>query len=539
MTRRLLLSYLSLTIVVLAMLEVPLGFVNARNELSDLTAKVERDAVAAASLAESTLEGEPTTASLPALDRLAARYASDTGGRMVITDANGVAIVDSSSQRSEQENFASRPEFKAALRGEVATGTRGSQTLGYRILYVAVPIASGGTVHGAVRITYPTSRLDERIRNYWLALAGIAVIALVVATLVGLRFARWIRRPLDGLEEAAGRAGAGDLTARATVPDGPPELRTLALVFNDMVARLDALIAAQRDFVADASHELRTPLTALRLRLENLEGQVTEEGQPGIEAATVEVDRLSTLVDSLLALVRADAVTPGAETIDITEVIQECVDAWRPALKRGVTISFAAPGVVPVRAGGERVRQTLDNLLANAVRAAPDGSVVTLTVRQLGSTAQLVVSDHGPGMTAEEKTRAFDRFWRGDSGGGGSGLGLAIARRLVELDGGTDRAPRCSRGRPRSRRHLPWLIRRRGRWWQGLALCAWALPWCSKGADGGLVHGVALKVVELLGEERAPGGTVGEREGDGLPVQPDRLDRGGRTAGESDLAAQP
>ena len=436
MTRRLLLSYLSLTIVVLAMLEVPLGFVNARNELSDLTAKVERDAVAAASLAESTLEGEPTTASLPALDRLAARYASDTGGRMVITDANGVAIVDSSSQRSEQENFASRPEFKAALRGEVATGTRGSQTLGYRILYVAVPIASGGTVHGAVRITYPTSRLDERIRNYWLALAGIAVIALVVATLVGLRFARWIRRPLDGLEEAAGRAGAGDLTARATVPDGPPELRTLALVFNDMVARLDALIAAQRDFVADASHELRTPLTALRLRLENLEGQVTEEGQPGIEAATVEVDRLSTLVDSLLALVRADAVTPAPRRSTslgdpgVRRCVAACPEAGSHDLLR---CARGRPRARRRRARAADPRQPPRQRL----RAAPDGSVVTLAVRQLGSTAQLVVSDHGAGMTAEEKARAFDRFWRGDSGGGGSGLGLAIARRLVELDGGT------------------------------------------------------------------------------------------------------
>ena len=147
-------------------------------------------------------------------------------------------------------------------------------------------------MHGAVRITYPTSRLDERVRHYWLVLAGIAAIALAVATLVGLRFARWIRRPLDGLEEAAARAGAGDLTARAAVPDGPPELRTLTLEFNDMIARIDGLVAAQRDFVSDASHELRTPLTALRLRLENLERHVTAEGRQGVEAAAAEVDRL-------------------------------------------------------------------------------------------------------------------------------------------------------------------------------------------------------------------------------------------------------
>ncbi len=435
MTRRLLFSYLSLTVVVLAMLEVPLGFVNAHNELSDLTAKVERDAVAAASLAESTLENEAPN--VPALDRLAAAYASDTGGRMVITDQRGVAIVDSTPRGSGAENFASRPEFKAALRGEVATGTRGSQTLGYRILYVAVPVASGGTVHGAVRITYPTSRLDERIRHYWLALAGIAAIALAVATLVGLRFARWIRRPLEQLEEAAARAGAGDLDARAVVPDGPPELRALALRFNDMVARLDGLITAQRDFVADASHELRTPLTALRLRLENLEWQVTDAGRAGITAAMTELDRLSKLVDSLLALARADAVTGTPEVIDLTSVTQASVDEWRSNLDRDVSISLAAPEVVWARANGDRVRQVLDNLISNAVRASPDGATVDVAVRRSGAGVEVVVRDRGQGMTDEAKARAFDRFWRGDSSGGGSGLGLAIARRLAELDGGS------------------------------------------------------------------------------------------------------
>ena len=143
-----------------------------------------------------------------------------------------------------------------------------------------MPVASGGIVHGAVRITYPTSKLDERVRNYWLVLAGIAAIVLGVATLIGLSFAHWIRRPLEGLEEAAARAGAGDLAARAPVPrrtrrrSGP-----LALEFNDMVARVDGLVTAQRDFVADASHELRTPLTALRLRLENLERHVDAAGR--------------------------------------------------------------------------------------------------------------------------------------------------------------------------------------------------------------------------------------------------------------------
>src|SRR4051794_3398946 len=144
MTRRLLISYLSLAIVVLAMLEVPLGFINARGERDQLTTKVERDAVTFASLAESTLEGDAPTSNLGAITKVADRYSADTGARVVITDGHGLAVVDTDPPAAGQRNFAARPEFEAALGGAVATGTRHSSTLGYDLLYVAVPIASGG-----------------------------------------------------------------------------------------------------------------------------------------------------------------------------------------------------------------------------------------------------------------------------------------------------------------------------------------------------------------------------------------------------------
>jgi len=437
MTRRLLISYLSLTVVVLAMLEVPLGFINARGERSTLSAKVERDAVAIASLAESTVEGDASTSNLPALRTLASTYAARTGGRVVIANRKGVALVDSAPPAPGRRSFASRPEFRAALRGDVATGVRHSRTLGYDFVYVAVPIASGGVVHGAVRVTYPTSELDRRVRNYWLVLAGIASVVLAAAALVGLRFARWIRQPLEGLEVAAAQAGAGDLSARAPVPDAPPELRQLALEFNDMVARVDGLVSAQRDFVADASHELRTPLTALRLRLENLERHVAGESRSGLVAATTEVERLSSLVDSLLALARADAGTAPAETLDLAGAARARVEAWQPVLERELRLEVDAPAPVNARAGADRVAQVLENLISNAVRAAPDGTTVTVSARRDGAHAELRVRDEGAGLTDEQKARAFDRFWRARSGGGGSGLGLAIVQRLVGVDGGS------------------------------------------------------------------------------------------------------
>jgi len=436
MTRRLLISYLSLAVVVLAMLEVPLGFINARDERARLTAKVERDAVAIASLAESTVEGDAETSNLPALMALGRRYAADTGARVVITSRNGVALVDSAPPEPGRRSFATRPEFRAALRGDVATGTRRSSTLGYDLLYVAVPIASGGTVHGAVRITYPTSELDRRVRNYWFVLAGIAAVVLAAAALIGLRFARWIRRPLEGLELAAAEAGAGDLGARAPVPDAPPELRQLALEFNDMVARVEGLVSAQKEFVADASHELRTPLTALRLRLENLERHVGDDGRGSLTAASAEVERLSGLVDALLALARADAGTAPAGTVDLAAAARARVEAWQPAAA-GVRLELDAHEPVAARAGADRVAQVIDNLVANALSHAPESTTIVVSVARAGGFAELRVADDGPGMTADQKTRAFDRFWRAGSGQAGSGLGLAIVLRFVEIDGGT------------------------------------------------------------------------------------------------------
>jgi signal transduction histidine kinase len=437
MTRRLLLSYLSLTIVVLAILEVPLGFVNARGERARLSAKVERDAVTVASLAESTVEGDASTADIPALNTLVRQYASDTGGRIVIVDQQGLALVDSAPPAPGQRSFATRPEFRATLKGEVATGVRSSSTLGYDILYVAVPIASGGMIHGAVRITYPMSEVDRRVRNYWLALAGIAAIALAAATLVGLSFARWIRRPLASLELAAARASAGDLSARATVPNAPPELRQLSRQYNDMVARVDDLVTAQREFVADASHQLRTPLTALRLRLENLERHVAATGRDGLDAASAEVERLSGLVHSLLALARADAGAAPAERLDLVVAARERLNSWEPVADQGVQLILDAAGPVEVQAGSDRVAQVIDNLVANALRHAPADSTVTVTVRGNHTWGELLVRDEGQGMTPEQVARAFDRFWRADPDPSGSGLGLAIARRLVEADNGT------------------------------------------------------------------------------------------------------
>ena len=203
----------------------------------------------------------------------------------MIVDQRGLALIDTSRRVSGTESFASRPEIRAALQGNYPSGVRRSATLKTQLLYVAVPIAANGVVHGAVRITYPLSTVDARILRYWLLLAAIGATVLVAAGLIGLSLARFVTRPLHGLEDAASAVGEGDLDARAPEDSGPPEVRSLAVVFNETVAKLGQLLRSQDEFVADASHELRTPLTALRLRLESLERGLDDDGRGDVDAA--------------------------------------------------------------------------------------------------------------------------------------------------------------------------------------------------------------------------------------------------------------
>ena len=276
MTRRLLISYLSLAIVVLAMLEVPLGFVNARDERADLTAKVERDAVTVASLAESTLEGDAPTSNMP----------RDLEGWRQLRGRHGRPGRDHEREGSRrrhgptapgQRELRVAPGVQGGAPGDVATGTRHSRTLGYDSS--TSPCPSPREEPCTVPCGSPIRRRSST--------RGSATTGSCSA---GSPPSSWRCRRCSGSASRAGSGGRsrtrgggsgsrrGRPRARAAVPDGPPELRRWRSSSTTW-SRLDGLVAAQRDFVADASHELRTPLTALRLRLENLERHVADAGR--------------------------------------------------------------------------------------------------------------------------------------------------------------------------------------------------------------------------------------------------------------------
>jgi len=320
--------------------------------------------------------------------------------------------------------------------GQAFTGTMGSQAI------AAVPVFNAGrlveTVLGTVILVRPTASLDREIAAIWVLFGTICVVAMIGAALLAFGLARWVSRPLKGLDAAARRLADGDLEIRAKVESGPPELRRLGTTFNTMAGRLEALVHGNRAVIADVSHQLRTPLAALRLRLDLLADDTDPETGHELAGALDELARLSRLVDGLLTVARAENVVPVPMTVDVAEVAGERVVAWHPvADDRSIILATSSAKPVLAWIGEGHLEQILDNLIANALDALSPGHMVRLTTTATPTGARITVSDNGPGMSAEDRERAFLRFTT--SSPNGTGLGLAIVHRLTISNGGTVR----------------------------------------------------------------------------------------------------
>lgn len=434
MRRRILVSYISLTLFVLLVLEIPLGLFFADRERDRFTNAVLSDAGVLASLFEDALDqGDPIDPL--AIDQVSS-YAESTDARVLVVDERGTSLVDTAS--AVGRNFSSRPEIATALAGERAAGARYSNTLGEDLLVVAVPIASGGQVHGAARLSLPLSDVDERVDRFWLGLGAMGALVLVAVSGIGWAVASSMTSPVRALQESAKAFGDGDLAPRPAPHGAPAEVRALSDALNAMAARLRHAIDEQRAFVADASHQLRTPLTALRLRLENVQSEGLPSQSADLEAAHAEIDRLALLVEQLLHLARSERLRERIR-VDARQVTVDRVDTWSAVAEAR---SIALTAAVPVEPLGvellpDALEQILDNLIDNALQASADGAQVELRVGATGTTVIVEVIDHGIGLSGDEKARALDRFWRGTRSGQGTGLGLSIVQALATAHKGS------------------------------------------------------------------------------------------------------
>jgi signal transduction histidine kinase len=316
----------------------------------------------------------------------------------------------------------------------------------------ATPVSSGrGTlcIHGDCIPVIPfreaerlvNSETLDKLRYYSLGALGV----LFVSSLgVGWVVAGRVLAPIGRITSVARDIQATDLSRRIQLPGPEDELKQLADTFDAMLARLDAAFAAQRQFVADASHELRNPLAIIRTNVDV--ALADPDASPDDLRQAIAVvkragDRMTLLVDDLLALARRQEPTLEHEPVDLGAAVAEASDDFVvPAEARGIVLDRAiAPGVV-VTGDREALKRVVANLLHNAVRLAPAESRIRLATGSEGNRAWIAVADEGPGISPEDQAHVFDRFWRSDKArsrsDGGAGLGLAIVRQIVESHGG-------------------------------------------------------------------------------------------------------
>jgi len=280
----------------------------------------------------------------------------------------------------------------------------------------------------------------------------LVVTALVLAAIAGLGL--WLvrlgLRPLDAIGETASAIAAGDLSRRVERAEERTEVGRLGLALNSMLARIESSFRAQeaserklRRFVADASHELRTPLSAVRAYSELYDRGAAERPddlERSMQGISRESERMSVLVEDLLLLARLDDGRPlEREPVELDEVVGEAVETAQAVDPERAIELHAEPATVL----GDRVRlrQIVDNLLANVRAHTPAGTPASVSVRRKNGSAEIAVTDAGPGLDEEHLEHLFERFYRADASrsraSGGVGLGLAIVAAVAEAHGGT------------------------------------------------------------------------------------------------------
>jgi heavy metal sensor kinase len=302
---------------------------------------------------------------------------------------------------------------------------------------------------GNLTIVLRVSRSEERLRaQLWEVLVVLALGLPLVVGLAGIGgyvLARRALTPIDHLASEARRITADRLHERLSVPNQHDEIGRLAAVINDTFARLQSSFDQLRRFTADASHELRTPLAVIRgIGEAGLAGSRTgAEYRDAMGSMLEEVDRLTSLVDTLLRLSHGDAGTVrlAREPVDLARLTTDVVSSLGVlAEERGQRLAVDVADGLVVSVDRLVLREAVTNLVDNAIKYSPSDSTIEVRVRADGEQAILTIADEGPGIAVEHRERIFDRFFRLDEARsrdrGGTGLGLAIAKWAVEINGG-------------------------------------------------------------------------------------------------------
>lgn len=370
--------------------------------------------------------------------------------------------------RYQSPNFSAYPPLPVA----VPAGTERTSAsvtwagLPARTRYVPLRAHPRAPLVGWLELTGFEWSLHQELHRLRLTLVLGVALSMAFALVAGWWLARRTLRPVSTMTVAAGRMGSGNLSARLPADFGPrDELTELAETFNGLLDRLERSVERERRFTANAAHELLTPLATLRSEAEVALRR--ERDAPAyrevIRQALIDVARMTSIVQDLLRLARAEALSPQpGDRLELYELVAERAARLQAlAAERGVSLDVEAGPALAVMAQAGPLAEVVDNLIANALKYTPAGGHVVVRLETQQGRAGFSVEDTGAGFSPGEADRLFDRFYRSDDAAvqaqAGSGLGLAIVQAVVEAFGG--RVEASSSGPGRGSRFAVWLPR--------------------------------------------------------------------------------
>lgn len=356
---------------------------------------------------------------------------------------------------------------QAEARGGVPYQVRGTDGENWRV--VAVRVQTNQTT-AVVVIGLSLQDVDDVLKHASLVVTGVGLLTLLLASLIASWTVSRSFRPLARVEKTAAAIAAGDLSRRVEVENPGTELGRLSSSLNAMLAHIETAFAARtasearmRRFAADASHELRTPLVTIRGFSELYRhGALTTDEDVATAMGRIESEakRMGSMVEDLLLLARLDEQRPlQQKPVDLQLIAHDAVvDTQASSRSRAISLvgldgGPAAPA--PVLGDEAKLRQVVGNLVGNALRYTPEDTPIELAVGVRSSAdgherSVIEVRDHGPGISEEDASKVFERFYRADTSRtretGGSGLGLAIVAAIVGSHGGSVRVENTDGG---------------------------------------------------------------------------------------------
>ena len=368
------------------------------------------------------------------------------GTRVLVTDASGLILYDSSTLDNRLRNYALMPEVVAALRGQDVA--RSEYREGAIRCRAAAPITYHSMTLGAVYLYEYDNEQAQVLLSIQSNLRYISIVIGMAAVVLVFLLSKALTRNTGRLLAAIRRVREGEYSHRVE-SRGRDEMAQLADEFNQLTHRLQTTEEVRRRFVSDASHELKTPLASIRLLTDSIlqnDGVDMETAREFVSDIGEEADRLTRISEHLLALTRLDAGPERQrEPVELGAVVKKVAHMLGPlAQAAGIELNTQIEPACTVLATEDDLYQVAFNLMENAIKYNHPGGRVDVTVRRLGDKASLAVCDTGVGIPAEDLPKIFDRFYRVDKArsraAGGTGLGLSIAQDAARFHGGDVRA---------------------------------------------------------------------------------------------------